>query len=134
MKTASRPVIFPLRIMGTHSSECTGKDRLRRSRSGGRREIVDQQRGAVFQHPAGQLVVEAEGQALVAGVADAADGLERPFRFLFLQQQHRALLGLQVVDAALGDQVEDLFQRQGGVDGRGDLVEDAQFLDRPLQA
>jgi hypothetical protein len=39
-----------------------------------------------------------------------------------------------VVDAALGDQVEDPFQGQGGVDGCGDLVEDAQLLDRPLQA
>ncbi len=64
-----------------------------------------------LQHPAGQLVVEAEGEALVAGVADAAEGLERLVRLVLLQEQHRPLLGAQMVHAALGDQVEDLFQR-----------------------
>jgi len=70
----------------------------------------------------------------VAGVADAAQGLERPFLLVLLQEQHRPLFGAQMGHAALGDQVEDLFQRQRGIDGNGDLVEDPQLFDRALQA
>jgi len=97
-------------------------------------QVLHQQRPVIFEHPTGQLLVQPVGKRIAVGVGLAHLGAERVVASTFIQKQDGPLFHLEVLQAFLEGEAQDPVQRQGGVDGRGDLVQNGQFFDRPAQA
>ena len=98
-------------------------------------EIVYYQRLAVLQHPARDLIAQAHGDDLGVVLIDLADHrLEARPLLAPVEEQDRALLDPQMLDALLHDQVHGGVERGGRRNGSRDLVEDRKFLHRRPEA
>ena len=96
-------------------------------------KIVDQQRALMLEHPAGQLGIEAERKDIRPGAVGAAHHGFEHLVLLLLQKHHRRLFYLEVLDAFIDNQLDDLIDRQGRADRGGDFVQNGKLLHRPAQ-